>query len=233
MSYIENNPRLSFSRWLSGNGPRERLLCKGPQYLSDAELLALILRSGTRKSSVLEMSQSLLNSAGGFRGILNGPADFFRSQHGLGDAKIAALLSLAEILNRALRESMLGQSYVSEPQAVLDFLSFELRDKKRECFKVLLLDSANRVIHEKTLFEGTVNQTTVYTREIIKYALDHHAVALILVHNHPSGVCKPSQDDKTLTSKVARSCADMTLKVLDHLIIGDNRYYSFKENGLI
>lgn len=221
------------SDWLPENRPRERLLGLGADSLSDAELLSVLLGSGTARKNVLTLSQDLLKSAGGLRRLLNGSAAFLSAQHGMGQAKISVLISVREILKRYLREGMTGRSFVREPQAVLDFLMCELRDRPQECFKVLLLDQANQILGEKTLFEGTVNQTVIYPRDVIKYALDHFAAGMILVHNHPSGNCEPSRDDRELTRKMASLGGEMSIKVLDHLIIGENKYYSFRENGLL
>lgn len=233
MNNMHNQTPHRISDWLPENRPRERLLRLGAASLSDAELLSVLLGSGTARKNVLALSQDLLKSAGGLRRLLNGSAAFLRAQHGIGNAKISVLLSVREILTRYLREGLTGRSAVSEPQAVVDFLMCELRDRPQECFKVLLLDQANQILGEKTLFEGTVNQTVIYPRDVIKYALEHFAAGMILVHNHPSGKCEPSLDDRELTRKLASIGGEMSIKVLDHLIIGENKYYSFRENGLL
>ena len=224
---------MSIKSWPVSERPREKMLQGGVSILSDAELLAVLLRSGNHGKDVLTLARDLLSEAGGIRGLFNLESHRLSAVKGLGPAKVAALLAVMEIARRCLKENVLGRSYVKEPQAVLDYLSFELRDQKKEFFKVLFLDKANCILDSKTLFAGTVDQTAVHPREIVAEAIGRHATALVLVHNHPSGRVEPSHEDRQLTAKLASVCGELSIKVLDHLIIGDNRFFSFREHGLL
>lgn len=212
--------------------PREKIMTKGAKALSNTELIAILLCSGTQRSSVFDLSRELLKQQKSIRGILSADALELSKMHGLGPAKTAVLLAVKEICCRYLREEIFTGSFIEDPQGVYDYLQMDLGENKREFFKVILLNRANQVIHETTLFEGSVDQTAVHPREVIKYALDHYASALILVHNHPSGQLRPSDADITLTRSMHQVCKMMQLELLDHLIIGKNKVYSFKENGI-
>lgn len=212
--------------------PREKIITKGAKALSNTELFAILLRSGTKRNSVFDLSRELLRQQGSIRGVLSADAGALHRIHGLGPAKTAVLLAVKEICCRYLREEIFKGSFIEDPQGVYDYLQMDLGENKREFFKVILLNRANQVIHETTLFEGSVDQTAVHPREVIKYALDHYASALVLVHNHPSGQLKPSAADITLTKTMHQVCKTMQIELLDHLIIGKNKIYSFRENGI-
>ncbi len=143
------------------------------------------------------------------------------------------LLAVKEIGRRNLREKMMEQNYAKNPQAVTDYLIATMRDKKRECFKVLFLDKSLRIIKEKDLFYGTIDQATIYPREVVRSALELHATNLVLVHNHPSGRIEPSREDCEMTEKIKAACQTVSVRVLDHMIIGENKYYSFSEQKLL
>jgi len=219
--------------WPDDEKPRERLRNLGPDVLSDAELLALLLRSGIKGRDVVAFSRDLLSSFGGFRGLLNADWSGLQKTMGLGPAKTASVLAVIEIARRYLREEIMGKSFVKEPQCVLNYLNADLRDRKKELFKVLFLNKASRILGEKTLFSGTIDQTAVHPREIIKESLERNAAALVLVHNHPSGRAEPSREDRELTKKLEILCRDMSIKILDHIIIADNSFFSFREQGLL
>jgi len=206
--------------WPDDEKPRERLRNLGPDVLSDAELLALLLRSGIKGRDVVAFSRDLLSSFGGFRGLLNADWSGLQKTMGLGPAKTASVLAVIEIARRYLREEIMGKSFVKEPQCVLNYLNADLRE-------------ASRILGEKTLFSGTIDQTAVHPREIIKESLERNAAALVLVHNHPSGRAEPSREDRELTKKLEILCRDMSIKILDHIIIADNSFFSFREQGLL
>lgn len=223
----------SIKLWPEHERPREKFWEKGAEALSDAELLALLLRSGSGDRNAVGLAREVLRQFGGLRGLLSRTPQSLCEIRGLGPAKAAAVGAVPELARRFLREAMLGKSYLRDPQAVVDYLVADLRDRKREMFKVLFLDKGHAVIVDRTLFTGTVDRTAVHPREIIREALEHHASALVLVHNHPSGRADPSAEDCELTRRMASLCEGLSLKVLDHLIIADNGYYSFREHGLV
>lgn len=219
--------------WPQNEKPREKLVMLGAASLSDAELLALLLRSGIRGKDAVALGRELLASHGGFRGLLSQEWRSLNHIRGLGPAKAASLVAVTEISRRYLREEISGRSFIKEPQCVLNYLTAELRDRKVELFKVLFLNKASRILGEKTLFAGTIDQTAVHPREIIREALERNAASLVLVHNHPSGRPEPSREDRELTNRLNMVCKDMSIRILDHLIIADNAFFSFREHGLL
>lgn len=223
----------SIKQWPEHERPRERLLSQGPSGLSDAELVAILLRSGTPGKDAVSFARELLQACGGLRGLVKENLLQPESFKGLGPAKKASLAAATEIARRQLREEITGKNVVSDPEAVMNYLLCSLRDRKREVFKILLLDKGNRVLKEADLFEGTLDQTFVYPREIVREALAAHAAAVILVHNHPSGRTEPSAEDRHMTEKIKAACETVGVKVLDHVIVGHNRFFSFKAEGLL
>jgi len=219
--------------WPTSERPRERLMRGEASKLSEAELIALLLRSGVRGKDAVAMGRELLNGFGGLRGLLQARPEQLKKISGLGAAKIAGLLAVSELAQRFLREEMPGRDVIRDPQTVVDYLYAVLRDRKREVFKVIFLDKANRVIGESDLFIGTIDEAAVHPREVVKAALDQSATAVILVHNHPSGRVEPSPEDRRLTDKIKAACETVSIKVLDHIIVGDNQHFSFREAGLI
>ena len=219
--------------WPTSERPRERLMRGEASKLSEAELIALLLRSGIRGKDAVAMGRELLNGFGGLRGLLQASPEQLRKISGLGAAKIAGLLAVSELAQRFLREEMPGRDVIRDPQTVVDYLYAALRDRKREIFKVIFLDKANRVISDSDLFIGTIDEAAVHPREVVKAALDRSATAVILVHNHPSGRVEPSPEDRRLTEKIKAACETVSIKVLDHIIVGDNQHFSFREAGLL
>ncbi len=217
--------------WPAGERPREKLLEKGASALSDAELLAVLFGHGIRGQDVVSFSRALLLQFGGLRGLLNQNRDAFAAVKGLGQAKAAMLFSIKEIGLRHLREKMIGQNFVRSPQAVTDYLTAALRDQKREIFKVLFLDKGLRIIGEKDLFFGTIDEAAVHPREIVKSALEFHASNIVLVHNHPSGKVEPSREDYEITQKIKAACQTVSIRILDHIIVGENQHFSFSERN--
>ena len=225
--------RRGIKSWPETERPRERLIKNGVSSLSDAELLAILLRSGIRGKDAITLARELLSRFGGLRGLLAVGWTELKQIKGLGQAKITAFLAASEIARRQLKQELVGKNYVRDPQSVLDYLYSSLRDKKREVFKVLFLNKANRIIDEQELFGGTVDETAIHPREVVKAALDRHATAVVLIHNHPSGRVEPSTDDREITRKIEEACTAVSIKVLDHIIVGDNQYFSFSEQGLL
>jgi DNA repair protein RadC len=221
----------SIREWPANERPREKLLEKGPESLSDAELLAVLFGHGIRGQDAVSFSRSLLLQFGGLRGLLNQTNGAFGNVRGLGQAKVAMLFAVREIGLRQLREKMIGQNFVRSPQAVTDYLTAALRDQKREVFKVLFLDKALRILGERDLFFGTIDEAAVHPREIVKAALEFHASSLVLVHNHPSGKVEPSREDYEITQKIKAACQTVSIRILDHIIIGENQYFSFSERN--
>jgi len=223
----------SILNWPVSERPRERALAEGVASLSDAELLAIILRTGTSQQNAVGLGRELLTRFKGLRGLFSAEMVKLLKVAGLGKAKAASLAAVSELARRSLKEEVLNKDFVHEPEAVMRYLSCAMRDLKRECFKVLYLDKAHRIMSDDDLFEGTVDQAAVHPREVVRAALEHHATSLVLVHNHPSGFTKPSAEDHSITKRLIDVCALVGIKVLDHIIVGDNRYFSFAQEGLI
>ena len=219
--------------WPESERPRERAIRNGVGTLSDAELVAILLRNGVKGKDAVAFARELLVQFGGLRGLLALEGRDLIRVKGLGPAKAAALLAATEIAKRRLKEDLLLKSVVRDPQSVIEYLYSSLRDKKKEIFKILFLNKANRIIGEEDLFEGTVDETAIHPREVVKAALEHHATALILVHNHPSGRVQPSPEDRQITSKLQSACRTVSIQILDHVIVGDNQYFSFNEHQLL
>ncbi|MBI3307622.1 MAG: DNA repair protein RadC [Candidatus Omnitrophica bacterium] len=224
---------MSIKSWPNQEKPRERLAQQGPDVLSEAELLAILLRSGIRGKDATALAREMLQTFGGLRGLLTAGAAGLQKIKGLGPAKIATLLAASEIAKRQLKSEMIGKNVIRDPQSVLNYLTLSLRDLKREVFKVLFLNKGNRIMCEKDLFEGTVDEAAVHPREVVKAALEQHATSLILVHNHPSGRIDPSPEDREITRKLQAACATISVRILDHIIIGDNQYFSFNEHQIL
>lgn len=213
--------------------PRERLLAQGARALSDAELLAILFRTGFKGMDVLTLSRNLLAECGGFSKIFSMDTELLFKKKGLGSSKISLLRAIGEITRRQMFENLQKGDCVSEPAGVAAYLKMSLRSKDREVFKVLFLDKANRIKEDADLFTGTVDQAAVYPREIVRKALLLQAVAVILAHNHPSGRLEPSPEDIQVTSKIVSACQTVSVKVLDHIIVGGDGYFSFAEKGLL
>lgn len=215
--------------WPKSERPRELLLEKGPEYVSDAGLVAILLRIGVKGKDAVTLGRELLNHFGGLRGLLNANKKDLEKIKGLGTAKIAQLLAATEIAKRQLKEEIIGKALVSGPEDVLEYLSLSMSNLTEEVFKVIYLDGANVVLAADDLFKGTVDHAAVYPRDIIKRAFELNASGLIFVHNHPSGNLRPSQPDLSLKEKLNKACLAVDLAPLDHLIIGPAGYVSFKD----
>ena len=216
--------------------PREKLLARGPGALSDAELLALLLRSGMDGKGVLQLAQELLDAKtgfGGMAGLLHATADDLKRIKGLGPAKRAELVAVLELARRALAEQLKERAALDTPEAVKHYLQLNLGARKHEIFAVLFLDSQHRLLALEELFRGTLSQTSVYPREVVLRALHHHAAAVVLAHNHPSGTVQPSRADEALTQALKAALALVDVRVLDHVIVGPGQALSMAERGLI
>jgi DNA repair protein RadC len=216
--------------------PREKLLARGPAALSDAELLALLLRTGMAGKGVLQLAQELLDEKAGFGGVaglLHATADDLKRIKGLGPAKRAELVAVLELARRALAEQLKDRAALDTPQSVKHYLQLHLGARKHEIFAVLFLDSQHRLLAMEELFRGTLTQTSVYPREVVLRALHHHAAAVVLAHNHPSGAVQPSQADEALTRALKAALGLIDVRVLDHVIVGTGQALSMAEMGLL
>jgi DNA repair protein RadC len=213
--------------------PREKLLALGPAALADAELLALLLRTGMKGKGVLALAHELLSEFQGFGGLLHRQAEDFRKIKGLGPAKRAELAAVIEMARRALAQQLLRGPVFDSPGAVKDFVALKLGGLQREVFGVLYLDSQHRMIEWRELFHGTLTQTSVYPREVLREAMALNAGAVILAHNHPSGLAEPSRADEFLTQSLKTALAMVDVRVLDHLVVGAGQVVSFAERGLL
>lgn len=222
---------MAITDWPEAERPRERLLAQGPAVLSDAELLAIFLRVGVAGESAVDLARRLLTAFGGLRGLLVASRQDFCREKGLGDAKYAQLQAVLEMARRHLAERLRSGEAMSRPEVVAAFLNAQLRDLRREVFGVLMLDNQHRVLAFERIAEGTLNAATVYPREVLRAALRHDAAAVILAHNHPSGVSEPSAADRHLTDRLVSALSLVDIRVLDHLIVGDGPPFSFAERG--
>ena len=215
-----------------GARPREKLLDRGPQALSDVELLAILLRTGMAGKNVFELSQELL-ATDGIAGLLQATPASLKLVKGLGPAKQAELLAVFEIARRAMLQRLQQREAFHTPDAVKQYLQLQLAHKNHEVFAVLFLDSQNRLLAMEELFRGTLSQTSVYPREVVLRALHHQAAAVVLSHNHPSGSVQPSRADEALTQNLKASLALVDVRVLDHIIVGQGQSLSMAEQGLL
>lgn len=214
--------------------PREKLLARGPAALSDAELLALVLRTGVTGQPVLALAQQLIDDFGGLSGLLHTDASDLKRVRGLGgNAKRAELLAVLELARRAIGERLRERAALGSPDAVKQYLQLHLGQRTHKVFAVMFLDTQNRLIALEELFRGTLTQTSVYPREVAVRALHHHAAAVVLAHNHPSGSVQPSGADTSLTQALKAALSLVDVRVLDHIIIGAGQTLSMAEQGLV
>ncbi len=213
--------------------PREKLINKGPQALTDAELLAIFLRTGIKGLNVIELSDFLLQEFGSLRELFAASQESFCQHKGLGNAKYVQLQAVLEMGRRYLAEDLKNEHVIENSIATKQYLTSILRDYTREVFYVLFLNNQHRLLCGEALFQGTVNRSSVHPREVVKRALELNASAVVLAHNHPSGSAKPSEADKLITTKLMNTLALVDVKVLDHIIVGEGEVSSFSELGLI
>ena len=223
---------MAISDWPVAERPRERLLAGGPGGLSDAELLAILLRTGSRGKSAVDLARDLLERFGGVAGLL-GAGGRLTGIKGLGSAKAAQFAAAMELAQRSIKQGLQSASVLTSPGAVRDYLRLALGGRESEAFFCIWLDAQHRVIRSEESFRGTLTQTSVYPREIVKAALAANAAAVIFAHNHPSGVAQPSRADELLTLELKQALALVEVKVLDHFIVAGAQTLSFAERGLL
>ncbi len=224
---------MAITDWPMEERPREKLLLKGAAALSDAELLAIFLRTGTRGKTAVDLARDLLNRFGSLRSLLEANLKEFCEGEGLGEAKFAQLQATTEMARRHLLEKLRRDDVMENPDDTRRYLQSRLRDYPHEVFACLFLDNRHRVIVFEELFQGTINGASVHPREVVKKALGHNAASVILAHNHPSGVAEPSDADRNITQQLTKALALVDIRVLDHLVIGDGVTVSLAERGLM
>jgi DNA repair protein RadC len=224
---------VAITDWPAGERPREKLMRQGVATLSDAELLAIFLRVGVAGKSAVDLARDLLQRFGSLNGIFAASESMICEVHGMGPSKYVQLQAIFEMSRRALVEEMQGADALSSPKQVRDYLCLRLGGLKREVFMVLFLDAQNRVVAQEELFSGTLTQTSVYPREVVKRALHHNAASVIFAHNHPSGVAQQSRADEMLTDALKQALALVDIRTLDHIVVAGNSSLSFAEQGLL
>ena len=219
------------NQW-QGLPPREKLMQFGAESLSDHELLALFLRTGTRGVHVMDLAQQLLDHFGSLYRLMHASKADFQAVRGIGMAKYAQLNAVAQLARRCFTcQEALQNHVVTSSTQMLDFLHSSLAHREREIFQVIFFDNQHRILHTSELFSGTINSVEVHPREIVREALKWNAAALILAHNHPSGIATPSNADREITQRIVQACTLLNLRVLDHIVIGRGEHVSFAEQG--
>ncbi|MCT8179266.1 RadC family protein [Variovorax sp. CY25R-8] len=214
--------------------PREKLIARGAAALADTELLALLLRTGVAGKNVLQLAQELHERFGGLAGLLQASPEQLRGVRGMGGAtKRAELVAVLELARRAMAEQLSQRTVFDAPEAVRQYVQMHIGTRPHEVFAVLFLDAQHRLIVLEELFRGTLTQTSVYPREVVLRALHHHAAAVVLAHNHPSGSIEPSRADETLTQTLRAALSLVDVRVLDHVIVSTGRSFSMAERGLL
>ena len=224
---------MAITDWPVDERPRERMLARGAEALSDAELVAIFLRTGVKGRSAVDLAREALRRFGSLTALFGASSADFCASPGLGAAKYVQLQAVLEMARRALKEKLAGGAALSSPQAVRDYLRLRLQALEHEVFVGVFLDAQNRLLAVEELFRGTLTQTSVYPREIVKRALGHNAAAVIFAHNHPSGIAEPSRADEMLTQTLRQALALVDVKVLDHFVVGSGAALSFAERGLL
>ncbi|WP_455375709.1 RadC family protein [Kaarinaea lacus] len=224
---------MSILDWPEGERPREKMLLRGADALSDAELLAIFLRTGVKGKSAVDLARELLLQFGSLRSLLEADQHCFCQAQGLGQAKYILLQATLEMSRRFLAESMLRDDALTNPQSTTRYLMAKMRDYRREVFACVFLDNRHRVISYDELFFGTIDSATVHSRELVQQSLYHNASAVILAHNHPSGIAEPSHADRELTKQLQKALSLIDVRVLDHIVVGDGSTVSFAERGYL
>ncbi len=225
---------MTFKDLIAESRPREKLIAFGAGALADAELVALLLRTGIRGKNVLQLSRELLDAFGGLSGLLHAGLDDLKRIKGLGGtAKRAELAAVLELARRAMAEGLRERPVFDSPGSVKHYLQLHLAARPHEVFAALFLDSQHRLIAMEELFRGTLTQTSVYPREVVARSLHHHAAAVVLAHNHPSGSAEPSRADELLTQTLKSALALVDVQVLDHIVVGRGQTLSMAERGLV
>ena len=224
---------MAITDWPAAERPREKLIELGAEALSDAELLAIFLRVGVTGKSAVDLARDLLTQFGSLNGIFAATEHELSQVHGIGSSKYAQLQAIFEMSRRALAEQLQQRDVFKSPQAVRDYLVLKLGSLTKEVFLVLFLDTQNRLLATEEMFSGSLSETSVYPREVVKRALHHNAAAVIFAHNHPSGIAQQSQADELLTKQLKQALALVDVRVLDHFIVAGNNTLSFSERGLL
>lgn len=224
---------MAITDWPLEERPREKLLQRGASALSDAELLAIFLRTGVKGKSAVDLARDLLSHFGGLRRLLESNQGEFCEAQGLGSAKYSQLQAVLEMSRRHLAATLEQKPCLTSTSAVKQYVSAQLRHKHQEVFALILLNSQNQLIKFVELFNGTIDAASVYPREVVKTALSHNAAAVILAHNHPSGIAEPSEPDKAITKRLQQALQLVDIRTLDHFVVGDAETVSFAERGWI
>lgn len=224
---------MTIKQWPAGERPREKLLQRGPQALSDAELLAIFLRTGVKGCSAVELSRRLLLRFGNLAALLSADQAGFCASPGLGPAKYVQLQAVLEMSRRHLAEGLSQQDVFTSPDSVQRYLRTQLQHQQREIFVGLFLDSQHQLLAYEEIFQGSVASASVYPREIVKLALKHNAAALIVAHNHPSGIAEPSQSDIRITDRIRQALELVDVRLLDHMVVGNGEVRSLAEMGCL
>lgn len=219
--------------WPKLERPREKLLAQGAASLSDAELLAIFLRTGIKGKTAVDLARELIDNFGSLRALLTASQKDFCQYLGLGQAKYAQLQAVLELSQRHLFESLTRSDSLTDAEATKQYFQAKMRDYQHEVFACIFLDNRNRIIQYSELFQGTLAGASVYPREVVKQALSYNAATVIFAHNHPSGVAEPSMADKQITQQLRKALSVVEIRVLDHIIVGDGYCVSFTERGLI
>lgn len=224
---------MTITDWPEGERPREKLLQNGAKNLSDAELLAIFFRTGVTGVSAVDLARDSLQRFGGLRGLIDASPEEFCQGHGLGLAKYVQIQAVVELSSRYFQQQLIARDFFDSPQASKDWVMRKLRPYSHEVFGCLWLDNQHQLIEFQELFHGTIDSAAVYPREVVKAALSKNAAAVILCHNHPSGIAEPSRSDRAITDRLVAALKAVDIRVLDHFIIGDNDIVSFAERGLL
>ncbi|MGS0690526.1 RadC family protein [Shewanella sp. 30m-9] len=224
---------MAIKDWPEGEAPREKLLNNGVKQLSDAELLAVLLRIGVKGLSAVELARTMLNEFGGLRGLLSASQMQVCRQDGIGPVKFAQIQAAVELGTRISQEKLQRGNFLSDPDLTRDYLMRQLSDRAYEVFAILLLDSQHRVIQFVELFRGTINSASVYPREVVSLVLEKNAAAVIVCHNHPSGIAELSSADRRITERLKQALQTIDVSLLDHMVVGDREIVSFAERGWI
>ncbi|AZG34148.1 MULTISPECIES: RadC family protein [Shewanella] len=219
--------------WPQGEGPRDKLLLKGAGHLSDAELLAVLLRNGLAGQNAVDLAREMISQFGGLRSLLSASKSQVCKLAGVGPVKYAQLQAAAEISKRIAHENLQRGQILTNPDLTRDYLMRQLGDRSYEVFALLLLDTQHRVIQFVELFRGTIDSASVYPREVVSLVLEKKAAAVIVCHNHPSGIAEPSQADRRITERIKNALATIDVSLLDHMVVGDQEIVSFAERGWI
>jgi DNA repair protein RadC len=227
----KNSTARTIRNWPHAERPRERLLREGPGALADAEVLAILIGAGTRGRTAVDIGRELLGRLGSIRAIVGAGAEDLMQVRGLGPARQARIAAALELARRSLREAASEASCLQSPAAVRDYLRLSLAGREREVFMVLYLDNQHRLIASEELFQGSLTQASVHPREVVKAALRRNAAALIVAHNHPSGIGQASEADRQLTAMLRQTLAGVDVRLLDHFLIAGGQAISFAERG--